>query len=108
MLNTKPNAFNKIGILVRTSLQKIENLNKPRIKFMYSLFELWLILPVRYTMLNLSRFGNYSDKSIRLHFEKKFDFAAFNSHVINTLFAVAGVLCGSFAALHHLQQHTLS
>jgi len=65
MLNTKPNAFNKIGILVRTSLQKIENLNKPRIKFMYSLFELWLI------------------------------------------FAVAGVLCVSFAALHHLQQHTL-
>jgi len=49
---------------------------------MESLFELWLGLPVRYTMLNLSRFGKYSDKSVRLHFEKHFDFASFNSHVI--------------------------
>ena len=82
MLNTNPNTFNKIGYLVRASLRKIEYLNKPCLKFMESLFELWLGLPVRYTMLNLSRFGKYSDKSVRLHFEKDFDFASFNSHTI--------------------------
>lgn len=82
MLTTKINAFNKIGFLVKTSLQKINGLTKPHIKFMNAIFELWLILPVRYTMLNLSRFGCYSDKSIRLHFEQHFDFAAFNMNVI--------------------------
>ena len=82
MLTTKDNAFNKIGYLVKTNLEKIENLNKPCLKFLSSLFEIWLSLPIRYTILNLSRFGNYCEKSIRLHFEEGFDFALFNQNVI--------------------------
>lgn len=82
MLTTASNAFNKIGSLVNASLQKMEGISKPRLKFLNTFFELWLSLPVRYTMINLSRFGNYSDKSIRLHFEKEFDFANFNSQII--------------------------
>jgi len=82
MVYTSSNAFNKIGSLVKASLQKMEYLSKPRLKFLSTIFELWLSLPVRYTMINLSRFGNYSDKSIRLHLEKDFDFASFNSHLI--------------------------
>ena len=50
---------------------------------MLGMFEVWLSLPVRYTMLNLSRFGQYCEKSIRLHFEQSFDFVAFNSAVID-------------------------
>jgi hypothetical protein len=49
---------------------------------MIAVFELWLSLPVRYTMLNLSRFGAYSDKSIRLHLEEPFDFVSFNTHLM--------------------------
>ncbi|SFW75955.1 DDE superfamily endonuclease [Chitinophaga sancti] len=49
---------------------------------MISLFEVWLCLPVRYTISNLSRFGTYCEKSIRLQMEKEFDFGCFNSSLI--------------------------
>ncbi len=83
MLNPNSNAFNKIIDLVSASLQKLQNISKPRFKFFSTVVELWLGLPVRYTMLNLSRIGSYSEKSIRLHFEKLFDFVSFNCEVIN-------------------------
>jgi hypothetical protein len=49
---------------------------------MLAVFEVWLGLPVRYTMLHLSRFGSYCDRSIRLHFEQLFDFVGFNTHLV--------------------------
>src|SRR4051794_31441290 len=76
------NAINKIGGLVNASLQQLARISKPRFRFMLSMFELWLALPVRYTMLNLSRFSCYGEKSIRLHFEQCFDFVSFNTHLI--------------------------
>ncbi len=82
MLNPNSNAFNKIGDLVSASLQKLSNISKPRLKFFSTIFELWLALPVRYTMVNLGRMGCYSEKSIRLHFEKFFDFVCFNRELI--------------------------
>jgi hypothetical protein len=83
MLIPNSNAFNKISSLVSASLQKPGNISKPRFKFFSTLFELWLALPVRYTMINLSRIGGYCEKSIRLHFEKIFDFVSFNTAVIS-------------------------
>lgn len=83
MLNPNSNAFNKISDLVSASLQKIENISKPRFNFFSTIFELWLGLPVRYTILNLGRIGDYCDKSIRLHFEKLFDFVCFNATLID-------------------------
>lgn len=83
MLNPNSNAFNKISDLVSASLQKIENISKPQFKFFSTLFELWLGLPLRYTMLNLGRIGLYCEKSIRLHFEKFFDFVCFNTALID-------------------------
>ncbi len=82
MLIPNSNAFNKISDLVNASLQKLENLSKPRFKFFSTVLELWLGLPVRYTMLNLGRIGGYCEKSIRLHFEKLFDFVSFNTGII--------------------------
>ena len=82
MLIPNSNAFDKISGLVTASLQKLENLSKPRFKFFSTLFELWLGLPVRYTLLNLGRVGGYCEKSFRLHFEKSFDFASFNHGLI--------------------------
>ena len=82
MLNPNSNAFNKIRSLVTASLQKLSDISKPRFKFFSTVFELWLALPVRYTMLNLGRIGDYSEKSIRLHFEKPFDFVLFNAELI--------------------------
>ncbi len=82
MLIPNSNAFDKISDLVSASLQKLENLSKPRFKFFSTLFELWLGLRLRYTLLNLGRVGSYCDKSLRLHFEKSFDFASFNCGLI--------------------------
>jgi hypothetical protein len=83
MLNPNSNAFNKISDLVSASLQKIENISKPQFKFFSTFFELWLALPLRYTMLNLGRIGGYCEKSIRLHFERCFDFVCFNTALID-------------------------
>ena len=83
MLIPNSNAFDKISDLVNASLQKLSDISKPRFKFFSTLFELWLALPIRYTMLNLSRLGSYGEKSIRLHFEKLFDFGSFNAALIN-------------------------
>ncbi|HKG69918.1 MAG TPA: transposase [Segetibacter sp.] len=82
MLIPNSNAFDKISGLVSVSLQKLENISKPRFKFFSTIFELWLGLPLRYTMLNLGRIGGYCEKSIRLHFEKLFDFVSFNEALI--------------------------
>jgi hypothetical protein len=82
MLNSNSNAFTKIGDLVSASLQKLSDISKPRFKFFSTVFELWLALPLRYTMLNLSRIGGYCEKSMRLHFEKLFDFVSFNASLI--------------------------
>ena len=76
------NASDKIRGLVTASLQKLEDISKPQVKFMMTIFELWLGMPVRYTMLNLSRFSRYAEKSIRLHFEQLFDFSSFNDRLI--------------------------
>ena len=82
MLNPNSNAFNKISGLVCASLQKLPDINKPRFKFISTVFEQWLALPVCYTMLNLGRIGGYCEKSIRLHFEKLLNFVSFNAALI--------------------------
>jgi hypothetical protein len=82
MLIPNSNAFTRIRNLVSASLQKLSDINKPRFKFFSTVFELWLGLPVRYMMLNLGRIGAYCEKSIRLHFEKLFDFVSFNAALI--------------------------
>ena len=70
---------------LRATLSSNGSLSKPCSKFIYSLFITWLGLPVRYNFLNLSRFGNYSEKNIRLHFEQnEFDFAHFNQQLIQS------------------------
>jgi len=68
--------------LITNILGKMSNLNKPRRKFLQWIFGAWLGLPVRHTMLNLARFGPYCDRSVRLHFEKPFNFDEFNKHLI--------------------------
>jgi hypothetical protein len=82
MSSTVLNAFRKVKHLVSAILNELPIITKPQYKFMISLFEVWLCLPVRYTISNLSRFGDYCEKSIRLQMEKEFDFGGFNSSLI--------------------------
>jgi hypothetical protein len=82
MTSTNLYAFGKVKHLVDAILQEITVINKTQFKFMRALFEVSLGLPVRYTILNLSRFGSYCEKSIRLHMERRFDFTSFNRQLI--------------------------
>jgi hypothetical protein len=77
MLNTILTALNKAESFVATSISKIKDVSKPVRKFFTWLFGQWLMLPVRYNFLNLSRYGGYSEKTIHRQFKRKLPFAGF-------------------------------
>jgi len=58
-------------------------LNKPRKDFIISV--LWHILSIKgkVNFLQFGRYSSFSEQTFRNHFEKKFDFFAFNKHLIN-------------------------
>jgi len=64
--------------LTEKILNKIEGLTKPSKKFFVSTIFLFLSMRGRYTFKGFERYGNYCEKSYRLHFEKGFDFLEFN------------------------------
>src|SRR5881227_1891438 len=67
-------ALHKAIDLVGTTIQQLSLLTKPQFKFFVWLLERWWMLPVRYNFLSLSRYGGYSDRAIRNHFEKPLPF----------------------------------
>src|SRR5215217_8767915 len=69
-------ALNKAANFVQARIRKVEGLTKPQRKFLFWLFEKWLMLPVRYNFLNLSRYGGYSEKAIRSQFSRKLPFVS--------------------------------
>jgi hypothetical protein len=78
-------ALNKAANFVQARIRKVEGLTKPQKKFLFWLFEKWLMLPVRYNFLNLSRYGGYSEKAIRNQFSKKLPFVSLFHHVFEGL-----------------------
>jgi len=67
-------ALHKAIDLVGTTIQKVTKITKPQFKFFIWLIERWWMLPVRYNFLTLSRYGGYSDRSIREQFAKPLPF----------------------------------
>src|SRR4051812_17262957 len=67
-------ALHKALVLVGATIQKVTKITKPQLKFFVWLLERWWMLPVRYNFLSLSRYGGYSDRAIRNHFEKPLPF----------------------------------
>src|SRR4051794_23636093 len=67
-------ALHKALDLVGTTIQKVTQLTKPQLKFFVWLIQRWWMLPVRYNFLTLSRYGGYSDRTIREQFGKPFPF----------------------------------
>lgn len=76
-LNTNQ-ASDKSQALVSKILNKIEGLSKPRKIFMESAIILFLSLRGRHTFKGMERYGDYCEKTYRLHFEKPFDFLNLN------------------------------
>lgn len=75
-MQTLPAALDKAANFVQARINKVVGLTKPQAKFLLWLFERWLMLPVRYNFLNLSRYGGYSEKAIRNQFSKQLPFMA--------------------------------
>ncbi len=79
-LRTKK-ASNKSQALAGKLLNKMEGLSKPRKNFILSTMILFLSMRGRYNFKGMERYGSYSEKSYRLHFEKGFDFFKFNAEL---------------------------
>lgn len=74
--------MNKSKALVTKIIEKMEGLNKKRRFFLISLFSTLLSFRGRHNFLNLSRYGEYTEKTYRLHYEKGFDFFSFNKELV--------------------------
>ncbi len=68
---------------IHDNLSSMNGLTQPRTTFLAHLFVLFMSLPGRHTFLNMGRYGTYSEKTYRTHFEDDFDFFAFNRLLID-------------------------
>lgn len=75
-MQTLSTALDRATNFVQARISKVAGLTKPQRKFLLWLFGRWLMLPVRYNFLNLSRYGGYSEKAIRTQMSKKLPFLA--------------------------------
>lgn len=72
----------KIEILAEQILLKLPAVGAWQRKFLCHLFVLWFSIRGRHNFTNLSRYGNYFPYTIRKHFDRPFDFLAFNKQLI--------------------------
>ncbi len=63
---------------VKTVLQQMSNVPKPQRKFMLVLLPLLMCLRGRVTFRNLSRYGDYHEKTFSRCYRREFDFVEFN------------------------------
>ena len=64
--------------VVTQILKQMSAITKPQEKFLNTLFATILVVRGRVNYLNLSRYADYSERSLRRHFQKEFDFLNFN------------------------------
>src|SRR5919108_4958652 len=73
--------------IVHDILKQIPGLGQPQRKFLAVLFVTILVLRGRVNCRNLSRYGNYSERSIARQFRKPFDWPDFHQRVLMTALA---------------------
>jgi hypothetical protein len=69
---------------VHDSLQQMPGLSQPQRKFLATLFVTILVLRGRVTFRNLSRYCDYSERTIARQFREPFDWPAFHQRVLMT------------------------
>ena len=70
---------------VNEILRNMPGLNKPRRRFIQTLFMVLLAMPSRFNFRNVSRFGPFSEKTLARHFERHFDWAHFNHRLLEPI-----------------------
>ncbi len=73
--------------VVTEILKQMVSITKPQEKFLNALFATILVVRGRVNFLNLARDGDYSERSLRRHFRKDFDFLDFNLRATQTAMA---------------------
>jgi Transposase DDE domain len=74
----------KVETFVGAILSKMSDITKCQLKFIPHVVRLFLSIRGRLNYLNLERYGNYSEQSFRLNYEKPFDFKSYNTSLIQT------------------------
>ena len=76
--------------IIDTLLNKISGLSRTRKAFLVHIFTLFISIRGRLNFMNMSRFGDYSEKSYRLQFEKPLTERrhAMTEHILNRIFLV--------------------
>lgn len=69
-------------------LKKMTNISKPQHKFMEDLLCTMLFMGGRMNIRNVSRYGNYCERTVARNFEKDFDYLQFNCNAINRITSI--------------------
>ncbi|SEM58327.1 hypothetical protein SAMN05216436_105243, partial [bacterium A37T11] len=83
-MQLQTSALLKIKDLIEAILGKMNEISKPSRNFFGSVLDSWFVIPGRYTFSTLSRYGRYCDKSLRLQFDRGFDFVRYNRLLIRS------------------------
>jgi hypothetical protein len=75
---TQKNAFLYTEGVIAAILQKMNGCSKPMVKFISTIIPQWWSISGRYNFMNISRYSNYAEQSIRNAFERGFNFFRFN------------------------------
>lgn len=75
-------------------LEKMDGLCHVRKNFLGHIFIVFMSLRNRINFLNMARYGTYSEKTYRTHFEVPFDFFAFNKRSIEQTCSVHRIIAG--------------
>lgn len=96
----------KIEILAEQILLKLPAVGAWQRKFLVHLFVLWFSIRGRHNFKNLSRYGNYFPYSMRKHFDRPFDFLAFNKRLIDQYAGAHRILAFDPSYLPKSGKHT--
>lgn len=91
-MKTNTNTFRETESLLGTILSNLDNTSKPVKKFISRLYPLWWSICGRFNFVNLSRYSNYCEHTLRNGFERGFRFLQFQGELIRLLKAKEMIL----------------
>ncbi len=89
-----------------TILQHMNGIGHVRKKFLEHIFVLFVSMRGRIHFLNMARYGTYSEKTYRTHFEEPFDFFTFNRQMIEQISSSHRIIAGDCSFVPKSGKHT--
>ena len=79
---------------IRSILNETNGLKTVRKNALIHIFTLFIALPGRINFLAMARYGHFSEKTYRSHFEKEFDFFNFNKQLVKRFCSPHRIIAG--------------